>query len=515
MYVTHRACLLLLMGLVVLIHTTVRGYFYEKTEFYNCGDYNAYESHCAQESREDMDVVDVFFSQLKAGTDPWLYYGSSIEGMRHSIELMMVDSKVRVHIVSDLPEVLALKFKDNDDGHGGQRVFLYNVTHDYESLRADFFDLYKDRHYSGNDVGYEFTCFFRWLLYDKIVQSPSYANMRMSRIMTLDADVVFMNPVNVMFSRVISTLSQGNCSQAFHDFDVAVMGMGSVHLFSSTGLAKYAKYVLSLYKKDVSSVLDHAKKRGRRHYSDMDRMEEFVSENKRQRSFCLTHYKYDFMPEEGVDGVVASWATQKAFFDGIGCVVANTMQAFQKKTKAKILMHKLIEAKDTKTGMASFSDLVQMTGNGIPDDLPLCYLHFQGSHKRVSVQWTLVFLHLYERYRRPASVSEHKGGSEKLFLCKEAYTDVMYLDNDFVLREVGTLGVPPFRDIKGLTIHNENTKEDPLVLLGYFNVHLASGGGGGENGHGRGKLLRVEDSLYWMFKIGSVMSTEEKLSLGF
>ena len=67
MYLTHRACLLLLMGLVVLFHTTVRGYFYEKTEFYNCGDYNAYESHCAQESREDMDVVDVFFSRSRLG----------------------------------------------------------------------------------------------------------------------------------------------------------------------------------------------------------------------------------------------------------------------------------------------------------------------------------------------------------------------------------------------------------------------------------------------------------------
>ena len=218
------------------------------------------------------------------------------------------------------------------------------------------------------------------------------------------------------------------------------------------------------------------------------------------------------MPEEGVDGVVASWATQKVFFDGIGCVVANTMQAFQKKTKAKILMHKLIEAKDTKTGMASFSDLVQMTGKGIPDDLPLCYLHFQGSHKRVSVQWTLVFLHLYERYRRPASVSEHKGGSE-LFLCKEAYTDVMYLDNDFVLREVGTLRVPPFRDIKGSPF-TTRTRRRTLSCCRILQCPLGSGGGEPRMG-GRGKLLRVEDSLYWMFKIGSIMSTEEKLALGF
>ena len=78
--------------------------------------------------------------------------------------------------------------------------------------------------------------------------------------------------MNAVFSRVISTLSQGNCSQAFHDFDVAVMGMGSVHLFSSTGLAKYAKYVLSLYQRMLLRC-DHAKKRGRRHYSDMDGME--------------------------------------------------------------------------------------------------------------------------------------------------------------------------------------------------------------------------------------------------
>ena len=333
-------------------------------------------------------------------------------------------------------------------------------------------------------------------------------------IITLDADVVFMQPVDMMYSRVISTLSQGNCSQAFEDFDVAVLGMGSVHLFSALGLSRYAKYIHDLYSKDVSSTFNHAKKRGRRHYSDMDRMEEFVQEDRRLRSYCLTHY--EFMPEESVDSVVGSWSSQKPFFEGIGCVVANTMRAFQKKTKAKILMNKLIEARSsaTATNGTNFNDLVKVTGKAIPDNLSLCYLHFQGAHKRVSVQWTLVFLHLYEVYRRSFQ-QQQQLSADKLFLCKEHFTDVMYVDDDLVLREVGTLGVAPFKDIKGFTIQNENTNEDPLVLLGYFNVRLSSGeDGNGNQQYGRGKLVIVEDALYWMFRIGTALTEKEKRSLG-
>jgi hypothetical protein len=101
----------------------------------------------------------------------------------------------------------------------------------------------------------------------------------------------------------------------------------------------------------------------------------------------------------------------------------------------------------------------------LPGNLTLCYMHFQGGHKRVAVSWGLVLRHLYGRYlqlRRP-----HEEKRERLFIVKFGYTDVMYVDENLSLREVGTLGAAPFADVRGLTIHNEQNRDNPLQLLWY------------------------------------------------
>ena len=486
-----------------------------------------------------MGVVDVFFSQLEAGGDPWLYYGSAIEAMVHSVELMLagtIDSgrhSLHVHIVSDIPQVLHLNFSNYVKDY----VTIYDATEpQFVKVRTDFFAVYKDRHHSHNELGYEFTCFLGWLFYKMIAEQPqkgpSGSSRQMQRVVSMDADVVFMHPLDLVYSRAIATLTRGNCSHAFEDFDVVVMGFGSVHFFSSAGLNTYAKYITAMYEQDVAAVQKRIWRDGRfRHYSDMQSMEEFVNEDRRRRSSCLT--AVDKAPritslscQEGGDRIEGAACHD---YEALGCMVASTMYEFQKVATPKLLMHKLIAALDaTQRGIGTTSvlegeqelhDLLEVTGDltlqgdskrFLPGNLSLCYLHFQGGHKRTAVQWTLVLRHLYWRYRslrHPKLYENDESFQDMLFFCKEGFSDVMYLDGNVQLREVGSLGVAPFADIKGLTIRNENTKENPLVLLGYINVHLKGGK--------RGKLIVVDDALFWSFKANvSTYSGEERQALG-
>ena len=521
------------------IMSLVNAYFYAGSESFSCGDYGIDERSCSFERREEMGVVDVFFSQLKAGDDPWLYYGSAIEAMVNSVELMLAESidsgrrSVYVHIVSDIPEVLHLNFSNYVIDY----VTLYDATKpQFMNVRTGFFDVYKDRHHSQNEMGYEFTCFLRWLFYKMIAEQPqkgpSGSSRQMRRVISMDADVVFMHPVDMVYSRAIATLTRGNCSHAFEDFDVVVMGFGSVHFFSSDGLSTYAKYITALYEQDVAIVQKRIWRDGRfRHYSDMQSMEEFVNEDRTRRSSCLT--AMDKAPS------VTSRSCQKSGdriegvtchdYEALGCMVANTMTNFKKVATPKLLMHKLIAALGaTHRAVGTTSvlqdekelhDLLEVTGTltlqgdskkFLPGNLSLCYLHFQGSHKRTAVQWTLVLRHLYWRYRslqHPKLYQNDELLQKRLFFCKEGFSDVMYLDGNLGLREVGRLGVAPFVDIKGLTIRNENTKENPLVLLGYMIIRLKNGQ--------LGNLVVVDDALYWSFKgNGTAFSIEERQALG-
>ena len=457
----------MLMHVVVAISilSFASSYFFGESESFNCGHYGNDERPCSFERRDETGVVDVFFSQLKAGDEPWLYYGSSIEGMVHTIELMLAESidsgrrNINVHIVSDIPEVLHLNFTDYIKEH----VTLYNTSEPrFMKIRSDFFALYKDRHHSYNDVGYEFTCFLRWLFYNMVAeqQQSGSSPRRMQRIVTMDADIVFMHPVDTVFSRAIATLTRGNCSKAFEDFDVVVMGYGCVHFFSSTGLSKYANYVTAFYEQDVATVKNHVLHFS--HYSDMDLIKEFVNENKRHRSSCLTalaktpnFLKSRSCQRGGNQHLKIDEKVTCHDYEELGCVVASTMTEFQKVVVPKVLIHNLIDVlklNNTREGKGvalenerELHDLVQVRGTGhnkkdFPGNLSLCYLHFQGLHKRVTVQWTLVLRHLYWRYRqlRHPHLYEHdETMKEKLFLCKYGNTDVMYLDENIQLREVG------------------------------------------------------------------------------
>jgi hypothetical protein len=181
----------------------------------------------------------------------------------------------------------------------------------------------------------------------------------------------------------------------------------------------------------------------------MDRMNEFVDADRRHRSCCLASPrrprvvsqscstssgkgsgKEEEGEGEGVKGgeTAAAAAAAATCYDyhALGCVVVNSVKAFENVADLKVLLRILVDVvrreegggekekekekeSDHRVGTMDekrLHELVQVTGSlldhdhahgsssrrdpYLPGNLTLCYMHFQGGHKRVAVSWGLV-----------------------------------------------------------------------------------------------------------------------------
>jgi hypothetical protein len=171
----------------------------------------------------------------------------------------------RIHIISENPVILS---KVNSFGP----PFYSHDMNQMQFITLPFFEIYKRVHDSVNSLEYEFLCFNRWLLMRHIVSS---SKLNISRVLSLDLDVLMLFNANEFVDRVMHALQY----QATDDFDVIVIGLGAVNIFSINGLNIFSDYIYSYFNRSVE-IVSKAVQSYVHFFSDMMIMKEFLLDSK-------------------------------------------------------------------------------------------------------------------------------------------------------------------------------------------------------------------------------------------
>lgn len=205
------------------------------------------------------------------------------------------DNKVRIHMFVDSDEVKQ---------HLSRFKFLYlHDMRDYQYLEDEFFALYKPNHHSINNVYYEFLCFYRWLLYDRMISDWNHnvttnkdnynihkrSGPPIKHVLTIDSDVFLLVDVIDLFHRLFhaSSVVFGQS-----DIELVVLSPGAFHIWTSQGLQNYASFVHRWYNDTTDNILRRTKANTGilfhvLHLSDMGMIREFSLHNHHSRSFCF------------------------------------------------------------------------------------------------------------------------------------------------------------------------------------------------------------------------------------
>jgi len=155
--------------------------------------------------------------------------------------------------------------------------------------------MYIPNHISLNTHHYEFLCFYRWIVYSNIVRNWNIANPNdpISRIITMDSDILFMKNVAELFHNVLNSITFIP-NRKKEEFELTVLGLGAIHLWSPIGLHKYSDFIYDWYNDSKIDVKENIKKyagklMGEYHFSDMQLVDVFISRDRKTRDSCFLH----------------------------------------------------------------------------------------------------------------------------------------------------------------------------------------------------------------------------------
>jgi hypothetical protein len=184
-------------------------------------------------------VVDVFLVVTTPKNYQYIESGAWWAGPL-LLQAFAVNNDTRVHIFSDAQEIL-----DQGSRYGG---FYMHDMRQMKALQDSFFAMYKVNHHSINDVNYEFLCFYRWLMFRSMVdywQKTHTPEDQISKIVTIDSDVLIMTNALDFFDGVLRTLRYG----VDQPYELIIITPGAVHLWSYMGLISYSDYIYEWYNK--------------------------------------------------------------------------------------------------------------------------------------------------------------------------------------------------------------------------------------------------------------------------
>ncbi len=142
------------------------------------------------ECRENNEKIDVFML-YKTPSESTSYHESGNDFVAMKL-LSEMGENVRIHLVGHMDRMK--RFAGN---HGLAEIF-YHDYFAYPDSIAEFKAIYK--HQSVNDPEYEFICFYRWILYARIIKD--YEHLKFSTIAALDTDVLVYKSLGSIFEDI-------------------------------------------------------------------------------------------------------------------------------------------------------------------------------------------------------------------------------------------------------------------------------------------------------------------------
>jgi len=196
-----------------------------------------------------------------------------------------------------LARIHVLTYDDNTIIKGraaGPPFYVYNLS-DYQPIYDVFHEMYIPNHMSLNTYHYEFLCFYRWIVYAEVVKNWNIANPNdlITRILTMDSDILFMKNVAQLFQSALNSINF-TPNRKKDDFELTVLGLGAIHLWSPKGLQKYSDFIYEWYndtnvKENIKKALNYNKLMGEYHFSDMQLVEVFIEKDNKTRDSCFLH----------------------------------------------------------------------------------------------------------------------------------------------------------------------------------------------------------------------------------
>jgi hypothetical protein len=173
-------------------------------------------------------------------------------------------------------------------------LFVHDSRTKFAMEHRRFHDMYKQNHFSVNNLEYEYLCFFRWHMFRIVVENMNNFvfvgenEPKIKRVLTIDSDVVLFQNANVFFDSLLNGLQL--ISPIHGDvFDVIIVAHGAVQLWTDQGLVKFSKYIIDWFNRPRHVIFEMAKKhksRTRTHFSDMNLISYFANENASMRNAC-------------------------------------------------------------------------------------------------------------------------------------------------------------------------------------------------------------------------------------
>ncbi|RYG62948.1 hypothetical protein EON64_16890 [archaeon] len=281
----------------------------------------------------------------------------------------LVQMDTRVHILTDLTHLI------RSGTSLGSNFYVHNMSVFAEQTQR-FFDLYQRTHATVNSVEYEFLCFNRWLLIRNVTErwnSEHTGELSMQRILALDLDVLMTMSAHEFASNVINALSPPLSPPRHLDsqppFQVAVISLGAVQLFSARGIARFAQYTWEFFARPLLQVQEGLRPYGR-FFSDMMLMKEYIVEargNASLRNACFELWRaneYYQWREQTVN---------RGLLNALGCVPMSGYREMMAGNELSFFRgdHRLQGGGQDK-GLRSPLSL-----RGSRESLPYCLVHFQ------------------------------------------------------------------------------------------------------------------------------------------
>jgi hypothetical protein len=236
------------------------------------------------------EIVDIFatvYTNLFSVIDmPFVANGHYWLLFRYA-SLLQRKASLRWHMVTDSQAVYQ---------QGAELGFNMYMISSFSELNSTYWSIYSPNHFSAisgpGTKEYEFLCFFRWILYSKIVQDwNANGNMMPIRnILTMDSDVLLLSSPFKFYFKVLNSLQFSSSSE----YDMVVVSPGALHLYSVHGLHMYADFIRTFYNR-TSDVVEASVKSvagklwGHYHFSDMQMAELFMLQNYSSRPPCFLY----------------------------------------------------------------------------------------------------------------------------------------------------------------------------------------------------------------------------------
>lgn len=275
----------------------------------------------------------------------------------------------RIHVLTESDDII-----QHAQTHLSHPYYVHDMRK-YAELTASFYQTYSKTHVSVNSLDYEFLCFNRWHLFSNITETwnqqwyPQYKDFHINYILSLDLDVLMTISAADFVQRIVSALSTSAAEEQRHDFEVAVIGLGAINVFTPKGLKSFSKYIQSWYAQSDEEVRKANAKYGR-FFSDMMIMKEYLEAVKttEQRNACYEYWKAS---------EYYSWKedpTNKCLLERLGCV---PMSGYREMMKGNTI--RFYRGKEKLSDAYSLASMAkdgfgQVTARGDREELPYCLI---------------------------------------------------------------------------------------------------------------------------------------------